>query len=112
MNVQIAKTKGTLIIESGEIYFTLLFEPLQCCVYAGIYPIDEEEDKDENEDKEEDKDEGKIKKENEFLAQLDFWRLWTDYCDPHMNFPGPVIDAGFYVNMDKKLLIIYDNKKK
>ena len=38
----IAITKGTLIIESGEIYFTLLFEPLQCCVFAGIYPIEEE----------------------------------------------------------------------
>ena len=45
------------------------------------------------------------------MAQLDFWTLWTDYCNPHINFPGPVIDAGFYVNMDKKLLIIYDNKK-
>ena len=114
VNECIAKTKGTLIIESGEIYFTLLFEPLQCCVYAGIYPIDEEEynNEGENEDKEEeDKVGGIIKQANEFLAQLDFWTLWTDYCNPHINFPGPVIDAGFYVNMDKKLLIIYDNKK-
>ena len=41
-NECIAKTKGTLIIESGEVYFTLLFEPLQCCVFAGIYPIDKD----------------------------------------------------------------------
>jgi hypothetical protein len=94
-NECIAKTKGTLIIESGEIYFTLLFEPLQCCVYAGIYPIDED----------------KAEKGNKFLAELDFWRLWPDYCDPYNNFPGPVIDAGFYVNMNTKLLILFDNKK-
>ena len=98
-NECMAKTKGTLIIESGEIYFTLLFEPLQCCVFAGIYPIGEP------------LDENKAKEGNEFLAKLDFWRLWPDYCDPHNNFPGPVIDAGFYVNMNSKLLILFDNKK-
>ena len=88
-----AKTKGTLIIESGKIYFTLLFEPF--CVFAGIYPIEKEKD-----------NEGR-----NFLSKLDFWRLWTDYCDPHSNFPGPIIDAGFYVNMNSKLLILFDNKK-
>lgn len=92
-NECMAKTKGTLIIETGEIYFTLLFEPLQCCVFAGIYPIEEEEEK--------------VEQGNKFLAQLDFWRLWPDYCDPHNN----VIDAGFYVNMNSKLLILFDNKK-
>ena len=43
---------------------------------------------------------------------VDFWRLWPDYDDPHVNFPGPVIEAGFYVNMDKKLVVIYDAKLK
>ena len=65
---------------------------MQCCVFAGIYPIGEP------------LDENKAKEGNEFLAKLDFWRLWPDYCDPHNNFPGPVIDAGFYVNMNSKLL--------
>ena len=77
------------------IYYTLLFEPLQCCVYAGIYPI-------------ETTDEEKARK---FLSEMDFWRLWPDYDDPHNNFPGPIIEAGFYVNMNLKILIIYDNKK-
>ena len=94
-NECMAKTKGNLVIESGEIYYTLLFEPLQCCVYAGIYPI-------------ETTDEEKARK---FLSEMDFWRLWPDYDDPHNNFPGPIIEAGFYVNMNLKILIIYDNKK-
>ena len=43
---------------------------------------------------------------------LDFWRLWPEYPDPHMTFPGPVIHAGFYINMNKKLMIIFDDKAK
>ena len=69
----------------------------------------EKEDKGE----EEKEDEEKKKEEEEInnFFQLDFWRLWPDYDDPHTTFPGPVIEAGFYINMDLKLLIIYDNKK-
>ena len=84
-------------MESGEYYYTIIFEPLQCCVfgticpsnYKSMYPINFEE-----------------------INWLDFWTIWPEYPDPHNTFPGPVIDAGFYVNMNLKLLIIYDNKKK
>jgi len=74
--------KGTLIMEQGEYYYTILFEPLQCCVFGSVCSIDIEKDEDVN--------------------WFDFWRLWPDYPDPHENFPGPVIKAGFYVNMNKK----------
>ena len=84
--------KGTLIMEQGEYYYTILFEPLQCCVFGSVCSIDIEKDEDVN--------------------WFDFWRLWPDYPDPHENFPGPVIKAGFYVNMNKKLLIVYDHNKK
>jgi hypothetical protein len=134
-NESMSMTKGTLKIESGEIYFTLLFEPLQCCVFAGICPTEdckndyisklekmkEDEEEEGEEEKEEGKEEGKIEEEKEeekdiidekyILNKLDFWRIWDDYDDPHSTFPGPVIEAGFYINMDLKLLIIYDNKK-
>lgn len=43
---------------------------------------------------------------------MDFWKLWSDYPDPHEQFPGPVIEAGFYVNMNLKLMVIYDPKLK
>lgn len=84
--------KGTLIMEQGEYYYTILFEPLQCCVFGSVCSIDIEKDEDVN--------------------WFDFWRLWPDYPDPHENFPGSVIKAGFYVNMNKKLLIVYDHNKK
>ena len=51
-----------------EIYFTLLFELLQWCVFAGIYPIEEEKD-----------NEGR-----NFLSKLIFE---IDYCDHYNNFP-------------------------
>ena len=99
-NECIATTRGDLIIESGEIYYTLLFEPLQFCVHAGIFTINSSKNKEEE------------KEEDIFLHSLDFWGKWPDYEDPHNNFPGPTIEAGFYINMDLKLLIVYDNKKK
>jgi len=84
--------KGTLIMEEGEYYYTILFEPLQCCVFGSVCDIDMTEGGD--------------------VDWFDFWTLWPDYPDPHENFPGPVINAGFYVNMAKKLLIVFDNNKK
>ena len=113
MDENFAETKGTLIIDSGEIYYTLLFEPLQCCVFATIDPVKDEKEE-ENEEKEENGDNEKIEneKDEEEKFDLDFWRLWPDYDDPHSTYPGPVIEAGFYINMDLKLLVLYDNKKK
>ena len=84
--------KGTLIMESGEYYYTILFEPLQCCISSSVCPIDTA-----NGNK---------------VEWFDFWNIWPDYPDPHENFPGPVINAGFYVNMNKKLFVVCDNNKK
>lgn len=84
--------KGDLIMTSGEFYYTIIFEPLQCCIFATICPSN-------------------ISPFDE-IDWLDFWTLWPDYPDPHENFPGPVIHAGFYINMNEKLMIIYDDKKK
>jgi len=89
--------KGSLIMDSGEYYYTIVFEPLQCCVFATICPSNYK---------------SIYPKNDEEIDWMDFWRIWPEYPDPHWSFPGPVIDAGFYVNMNSKLLIIYDNKKK
>jgi len=102
-NENISRCKGSLIIDSGEWYYTLLFEPLQCCVFASVCNAEDENiynyrGKDEDDDNK--------------IDLVDFWRLWPDYDDPHAHFPGPVIEAGFYVNMDKKLVVIYDAKLK
>ena len=35
-NERMARCKGSLIIESGEWYYKLIFDPLQCCVFASI----------------------------------------------------------------------------
>ena len=102
-NETISRCKGSLIIDSGECYYTLLFEPLQCCVFASI--CNAEDENVYNYSSEEEDEDNKI-------DWVDFWRLWPDYNDPHDYFPGPVIEAGFYVNMDKKLVVIYDAKLK
>ena len=91
-NECIAWCKGSLTMDSGEYYYKLLFDPLQCCVFASICASESTSSAGVN--------------------FLDFWRLWPDYPDPHMTFPGPVIEAGFYVNMDKKLLVVYDARLK
>ena len=102
-NERVSRCKGSLIIDSGECYYTLLFEPLQCCVFASI--CNAEDENVYNYRSEEEDEDNKI-------DWVDFWRLWPDYNDPHDYFPGPVIEAGFYVNMDKKLVVIYDAKLK
>ena len=89
--------RGSLIMESGEYYYNIIFEPLQCCVFGTVCPSNYK---------------SKCPENFEEVSYLDFWSSWPDYPDPHEHFPGPVIDAGFYINMNKKLLVLYDNKKK
>ena len=76
---------------------------MQCCVFASI--CNAEDENVYNYRSEEEDEDNKI-------DWVDFWRLWPDHNDPHDYFPGPVIEAGFYVNMDKKLVVIYDAKLK
>jgi hypothetical protein len=84
---------GNLLLDKGEYYFTLLFEPLQCCVHVCLYPF------------------GQVLNEvgEEYV---DFTRLWTDYKDPHANHPGPIVETGLYVNMDTKECVICDHRMK
>ena len=100
-NSCVAKTIGSLEIENGEYYYTLLFEPMRCCVSAGIIGTT------------------KIKGENidfPFLSNISFTLLhiWPDIPDKNRGvvFSGKTIEAGFYINMDSKLLILYDNRQK
>lgn len=92
VNERTATCRGSLIMDSGEYYYSLTFTPLQCCVFASVCNSNSNKDDD--------------------IDWLDFWRIWSDYPDPHENFPGPTIYAGFYINMEKKLLVIYDAKLK
>ena len=82
-NDQTASCKGSLIMDNGEYFYTMVFEPLQCCVFASICP-------------------NNIEISEVDIDWMDFWRCWPEYPDPHNNFPGPIIEAGFYVNMNKK----------
>jgi len=106
-NKRTSECRGNLIIDSGEYYYTLLFEPLRCCVFASV--CNAEQQKQEQFNSLKDKELYRI--ENE-INWIDFWRLWPDYKNPNANWPGPVIEAGFYVNMNYKLVVVYDNKLK
>ena len=88
---------GSLVMDSGEYYYTLIFEPLQCCIYASVCQSFRD---------------SYLTGLYQEIDWFDFWRLWPDYPDPHTSYPGPIIRAGFYVNMNLKLLIVYDNSKK
>ena len=44
------------------------------------------------------------------LCDQEFWRLWEKLGeDPHNKFPGPTVVAGFYLDMEKKILRITDH---
>ena len=86
------KCKGSLIISSGEYYYTIIFEPLKCCLSVSVFNAEDEEvyTNYRNDD-----DERKIE-------WINLWRLPID------KKIGPFNHFGFYVNMDKKLVVIYD----
>ena len=86
------KCKGSLIITSGEYYYTIIFEPLKCCLSVSIFNAEDEEvySNYRNDD-----DERKIE-------WINLWGLPID------RIIGPFNHFGFYVNMDKKLVVIYD----
>ena len=95
----IAGARGSLEIENGEYYYTLLFEPMRCCVSAGITGKSE-------------------------IGGIDFTprngltftllNIWPDIPDNDRGslFDGKTVEAGFYINMNSKILIIYDNRQK
>ena len=85
------KCKGSLIISSGEYYYTIIFEPLKCCLSVSVFNAEDEQVyfNYRNDD-----DERKIE-------WIDLYRLPIDKI-------GPFKHLGFYVNMDKKLVVIYD----
>jgi len=69
----VAKTKGSLEIENGEYYYTLLFEPMRCCVSAGITGTTKYESE---------------SKEFSFLSNITFTLLpiWPDIPDNNKGF--------------------------
>ena len=74
---------------------------MRCCVSAGITGTTKF---------------GSKNQEFPFLNNLTFTLLqvWPDIPDNDRGslFRGKTIEAGFYINMDSKLLIIYDNRQK
>jgi len=75
-------TYGTVKFSSGEKYWTLRIDPLQCCVEAGVLAANKSN-------------------WSKLLGEKTcFWTLFEkEGHDPHGTFPGPTIEAGFYLNM-------------
>ena len=98
-NTCIAGARGSLEIENGEYYYTLLFEPMRCCVSAGITGKCVIGDKD-------------FTPMNGLTFTL--LNIWPDIPDNDRGslFSGKTVEAGFYINMNSKILIIYDNRRK
>ena len=86
------KCKGSLIISSGEYYYSIIFEPLSCCLSVSVFNAEDEEvySNYRNDD-----DDRKIE-----------WITLRGL--PIDKIIGPFNNFGFYVNMDKKLVVIYD----
>jgi len=88
-------TCGTVKFTDGEKYWTLLIEPLQCCVEAGVLSSNK-------------------KNWSKLLGNdTGFWNLFEkEGHDPHGKFPGPTIEAGFYLNMKEnpRTLTVTDHK--
>ena len=85
---------GDLIMEKGEYYYTLLFDPLMCCVYAGIEAP------------------GFIMGDSEFIQSIDFSNRFLESIGKKGQYPGPQVTAGFYINMRTKTLIITNHESR
>ncbi len=80
---------GSKGFTGGKHYWTLLIEPLQCCVHAGV--ID-------------------CAKNASELCLEEFWKLWEKLGEePHDKFPGPTVLAGFLLDQEKHTLRITDH---
>ena len=87
-----SKCKGSLIISSGEYYYTMIFEPFQCCIFVSVFNAEDEQ--------------------VYFNYRNDDDERRIEWINLH-NIPihkkcGAPYHFGFYVNMDKKLVVIYD----
>lgn len=85
---------GDLVMEKGEVYYTLHFNPLVCCVYAGVESPNPHI------------------KSSEFIQKIDFSKRFLESIGQKKRFPGPQVTAGFYINMEKKLLVITNHEKR
>ena len=85
------RCKGSLIISSGEYYYTIIFEPLKCCLSVSVFNAEEGNDYPIYRNYDEERK----------IEWIDLWGL------PNLSI-GPFNHFGFYVNMDKKLVVIFD----
>lgn len=90
-NESCAGVLGSKVFVNGWHYWTLLFDPLQCCVYGGVVPVGG----------------------NPAALCQDFepfWRLFEKIGhDPHGTFPGPTVEVGFLLDLTttpRKLTVV------
>lgn len=88
---------GSIIITSGKYYFTLLFEPLICCVFGGI--------EDSNKRNQE-------RINSEFINEIKLYQLLglDRHEGPLSSFPA--YEVGFLVDMEKKILTVTNHRAK
>ena len=87
---------GSLVITTGTHYFTLLVEPVLCCVFAGIEASEKVYEEDLN---------------SEFLNSMPLKTLVGD--GPGFGLASkPVYEIGFLVNMNSKELTVTDHREK
>lgn len=90
-NETISHCFGDLVMTQGKIYYTLLIDPMMCCVYIGI----------------EETGKNLEKKSSEFLNQINFFKLF----EGNATQIKPAIEAGFLIDMESKSLTITDHEK-
>ena len=84
---------GSLVIEKGTHYFTLLFEPLMCCVFAGVHRAGE----------------NLRNLSSSFLTDINLPSLFENKIKSSLK---SAIYIGFLVDMNKKILVITSHQDK
>jgi len=87
---------GSIVLTTGKHYFTLLFEPLMCCVHGGIEDA-------KNVDHE--------RFDSHFLNQINLRGLFEPGKGLGLS-SQPAFEIGFLVDMDQKLLTVTNHPEK
>ena len=87
---------GSIVLTSGKHYFTLLFEPLMCCVHGGIEDAHQA---------------GKTRFDSAFLNEVNLRGLFEP--DRGLGLTSkPAFEIGFLVDMDQKVLTVTNHPEK